>query len=268
MLQSRTRSARKNSRGPGFSPGLSIAPVLLAVALTAVLASGLWWGLLRGSSPDPAGTRASLDFTRIADGPPPTRFDTGQPASSSKSPQDPGSNFVVRNGRLTYQPTTNEVSAAYFSTLDMGAPLTSLGASWVFSPRKGTLGAIALLVSRGLRDAMPPITPPVPVHFVATALNWTLGVAKDENTPLETIAAGDFTAPLREDGATAYAVSIHINGDEVTIDLPDGGRTTVMDPRIAEWRGDYATFEVYSNHGLTDSLGGFERVWADSTGKH
>lgn len=246
--------------------GSRVAPVLLAVTLTAALALALWWGFVRDSHVDAAGIHVSLDFSRVADGPPPSRFDTGQIATSSKWPTDPGSNFMVRKGRLTYQPTTNEVSAAYFSTPDMGAPVTSLGASWVFSPGDGTFGAIALLVSRGIQDPIPPIVPPVPVHFVATAVNWNLSVVKDEATPLQTIAAGDFKEPLKEDNATSYSVSIYIDGGEATINLPDGDKQIVKDPRISEWQGNFATFEVYSNHGLNDSIGGFEQVWADSTG--
>jgi hypothetical protein len=249
------------------SNGSRVAPVLLAVTLTAALAFALWWGFLRDSHPDAAGIHVSLDFTGVTDGPPPSRFDTGQIAASSKSPTDPGSNFMVRNGRLTYRPTTNKVSAAYFSTPDMGAPVTSLGASWVFSPGDGTFGAIALLVSRGTQDPMPPIVPPVAVHFVATAVNWNLSVGQNEARPLETVATGDFAEPLKEDNATSYSVSIYLDGEKATINLPDGGKQIVKDPRISEWQGNFATFEVYSNYGLSDSIGGFEQVWADSTGK-
>lgn len=251
-----------NFRGDGSR----VAPVLFAVALTAALILALWWGFSRGGRADAAGTFVRLDFARVADGPPPGRFDTGQIASSSNSPTDPGSNFIVRDGRLTYQPTTNEVSAAYFSTPDMGAPVTSLGASWVLSPGQGTFGAVALVVSRGIKDPLPRVVPPIPVHLVITAVNWHFSIAKDEVTPLETIAEGFFKEPLKEDSATSYRVSIYIDGEEATINLPDGDRRTVKDPRISEWQGNVATFEVYSNHGLTDSIGGFERIWADSTG--
>ncbi len=58
-----------------------------------------------------------------------------------------------------------------------------------------------------------------------------------------------------------------MNGETATIELPDGDRQEVRDPRISEWQGNYATFEVYSNDGLVDSVGAFERVWADSRSK-
>ncbi|OBB73338.1 hypothetical protein A5759_15640 [Mycobacterium sp. 852014-52144_SCH5372336] len=239
---------------------------MLAVALTAVLTGALWWGLRQDGSAAPSGSHVYFDFTRASDGPPPARFDTGQRANYSTSPTDPGSDFSVNTGLLTYHPTIDQVSAAYLSTPDMGSPVASLGASWVFSPGRGTYGAVALLVSRGTRNAMPPIVPPVALHFVATAVNWTLAVAKDEETSLETLAAGRFEKPLREDGVTSYTVSIGIDRDRAAIELPDGDRQVVIDPRIWQWRGNFATFEVYSNHGLTDSIGGFNGVWARSTG--
>lgn len=244
--------------------GSRVVPILLAITLTAVLALVLWWGFARDGHADSAGIRVSLDVSRVADGPPPTRFDTGQIATSSKWLTDPGSNFMVRNGRLTYQPTTNEVSAAYLSTPDIGAAVTSLGATWVFAPGKGTFGAITLLVSRGIREPIPPVVPPIPIHFVVTAVNWNLSVGTDEATPLETIAAGDFKEPLKEDNATSYSASIYIDGEEATINLPDGNKRIVKDSRILEWQGNFATFEVYSNFGLSDSIGAFEQVWANS----
>lgn len=251
---------------PRRGDGSSIGAAVLAVALTAALTGVLWWGFQRDGSAAPPGSHVYVDFAGASDGPPPARFDTGQHASYSTSPTDPGSDFTVRGGLLTYRPTINQVSAAYLSTPDMGSPVASLGASWVFSPGRGTYGAVALLVSRGTRNAMPPIAPPVAVHFVATAVNWTLAVAKDEETSLETIAAGRFEKPLLEDGATSYTVTIRLDQDQATIELPDGDRQVITDPRIWQWRGNFATFEVYSNHGLTDSIGGFNGVWARSTG--
>lgn len=259
-------ATRIQPTSPRRGDGPGIGPIVLAVALIVALTGALWWGFQRDGSDDRSGSHVYFDFTSVSDGPPPARFDTGQRADYSTSTTDPGSDFTVRGGLLTYRPTINQVSAAYLSTPDMGSPVASLGASWVFSPGRGTYGAVALLVSRGTQKAMPPIVPPVAVHFVATAVNWTLAVAKDEKSSLETIAAGRFEKPLREDGVTSYAVSIRLDRDQATVELPDGDSHVVTDPRIWQWRGNFATFEVYSNYGLTDSIGAFTGVWARSTG--
>ena len=244
-----------------------LARVLFALGLTVIVAFALYWGFLKdGPSLATNGMRAELDFTKLPDGPPPDHFDTGQPALVSQSLTDPGSSFIVRDAKLTYKPTTGNISAAYFSTPDMGQPISSLGARFVFEPPQGGgSGAITLVISRNVQDSIPQTVPPIPIHFVATAANWNLSVAKDSGSPLELIAGGDLTHPLEQDNVSSYTVSLYLDGGQVTLDLPDGTRQIIKDARISEWAGNFATFEVYSNDGLTDSIGGFQQIWADST---
>ena len=71
-------------------------------------------------------------------------------------------------------------------------------------------------------------------------------------------------SPLTVDGATTYQASMSIDGSRATINLPDGSRRNLNDARISQWRGNYATFGVYSNSGLNDSVGAFEAIWATS----
>lgn len=244
-----------------------LARVLFAVILTGILAFALYWGFLRDNRAESgAGMRIELDFTSLPDGPAPTQFDTGQPTLLSQSPSDPGSSFVVRNGALTYKPTTPDTTAAYLSTPDMGAPVSSIGARWVFQPSEGTNGSIALAVSRGVQKSIPQPVPPIPIHFVVTATDWHLSVLQKPGSTPDIIAQGSFNQPLTEDSTTSYEVSLYMDGGQVSVTLPDGTKKIVKDARISEWRGNYATFEAYSNNGLTDSIGAFQQVWADSTG--
>jgi hypothetical protein len=247
--------------------GRQLGGVALAVLLTFVLAVALWWGFLRdGNAAAAQGSRVTLDFAAVPDGAPPATFDNGQPLTVSQSPTDRGANFFVSRGRLSYKPTVEGPAAAYLTTGDLGAPVRSLGASWVFAPGAGSHGAIALVVSHGIRDVYPPPQAPCPIHFVATATNWNLSVLKDDSSRLEPIAAATFAKPLAEDGTTVHTVKITVTGEKAAIELPDGSRQEVRDPRISEWEGNYATFEVYSNDGQTDSIGAFERIWADARG--
>lgn len=241
----------------------------MALVLTAAVALSLYWGFLRDDSALTAnGMRVELDVRNLPDGPAPGTFDGGQAALSSVFPADPGATFAVRNGRLTYRPTIPEVTAAYFSTPDMGQPITSMGATFVFEPGQGTVGgAVALIVSRGVQKAIPQVVTPLPIHYVVTPRNWTLSLTRTADIPLETIAAEDFAVPLAEDGTTTYQTSLEIQDGQLIIHLPDGNRRTVRDSRISEWLGNFATFEVYSNNGLSDAVGGFEHIWADSTGR-
>jgi hypothetical protein len=244
--------------------GSIVGRILVALVATCLVAAGLYWGFLRDGESDAArGTRVELDFSRLQNGAAPTNFDTGQPAVISQNPDDPGSNFVVRDGKLTFAPTKDGVAAAAYTTPDMGAAVTGIGARWVFEPRDDPRsGAIGLQVSRATQPQLPSVVPPVPIHFIATPINWNLSVKKDDATPLEPIAAGDFKEPLKVDGTTAYEADISIDGGRVTIKLPDGTERRVDDARVSQWRGNYASFSVWSNDGLTEAVGGFEKIWA------
>lgn len=52
------------------------------------------------------------------------------------------------------------------------------------------------------------------------------------------------------------------HGAQVPVGLPGGTDKTASDPRFSDWRGSFATFELYSNHEATDSIGAFEKIWA------
>ena len=240
--------------------------VVFALVMAAVVAVALWWGFLRENAPLRApGIRVEADFTRAPDGPAPDHFDGGQRAAVSASPDNPRDQFRIIHGRLTYQPTTQGTAAAYFSSPDLGASVKGIGARFVFRPGSGTRGAISLVLSRGIDKHDPPMIRPLPVNFVVTPLNWYISVARSDGAPLDVVAASNFSQPLREDGQTAYEAHLTIDGAQVTVDLP-GTHIRVSDPRFSEWQGSFATFELYSNHGTTDSIGAFEKLWATGSG--
>lgn len=252
---------RRRTRRP-LRLGLQIA---LAVLLSVVVTGALWWGFDRERAPAAAqGISVEATFADYPNGSAPERFDGGEPARVTGTPNDPGARPQILDGRLTYQPTGEETAAGFFSTPDLGAPVRSLGARFVFRPSGGTKGALALVVSRGIDTNFPPTIRPLPVHFVLTPANWNVSVTHSAGDPLDVIAAGDFPEPLAEDGSTAYEARITINGSELTLDLPKGVHRTVSDPRISEWQGSYASFELFANHGLTDSLPALEKIWASA----
>lgn len=247
--------------------GARLARVLLALALTAAAVFALYWGFIKNDPGDGAsGMRVELDFEGLPNGSPPGNFDTGQVATASATALSSGAPFVIRGGKLTYEPITNDVWAADLSTPDMKQPVSSLGGTFVFGEPtpEGGAGAVTFAVSRNVAPTFPQAVAPIPVNLVMTPANWKLSVGKDPGSPMEDIAAADFTEPLKQDGQTPYTVSIRLDGGQVTIELPDGSRPIVKDARISEWAGDYATFGLYSNNGQADSVGGFRQVWADS----
>lgn len=246
------------------SPG-AIVEIGFALVLAVVVAVSLWWGFLRENAPLGGGIRVQADFTGLPDGPAPNHFDGGQPATLEASSGSPGDKLRIRDGRLTYEPTTQGTAVAYFSTPNLGSSVKSVGARFSFragsGPRSGTQSAVTLVVSRGIDERVPPMVAPLPVNLVVTPINWNISVARVDGQPLEVVAAGNFKEPLREDGNSSYDVRLRIDGAQVTVDLPETHRV-VTDPRFSEWQGNYATFELFSNHGAADSIGAFEKIWA------
>jgi hypothetical protein len=241
----------------------SLAEVGFALVLAIIVAVTLWWGFLREHAPMGAapGIRVQADFTAMPDGPAPDHFDGGQPATMVATPDDPGDRLRIQHGRLTYQPTTQGAATAFFSSPDLGSSVKSMGARFVFRPGSGTSGAITLAVSRGIDKRDPPMIRPLPILFVVTPINWYIGVARTDGAPLAVVAADFLPHPLREDGQTPYEARLTIDGADVTVDLP-GTHRRVTDPRFSEWQGSFVTFELWSNHGATDSIGAFEKIWA------
>jgi hypothetical protein len=236
--------------------------IVFALMLAVIVGVALWWGFLRENAPMGAqGIRVQADFTAMPDGPAPDHFDGGQPATMLVSPDDRGDQLRIQHGRLTYQPTTQGIAAAYFSSPDLGSSVEGMGARFVFRPGSGTPGAIGFMVSRGIKKRVPPVTGSLPIHFVVTPINWYIAVARTDNAPQEVVAADSLPQPLREDGQTVYEAHLTIDGAQVTVDLP-GTHRIVTDPRFSEWQGTFATFELFSNHGATDSIGAFDEIWA------
>jgi hypothetical protein len=240
----------------------TLAQVVFALVLAVIVAVTLWWGFVRENAPlAPPGIRVEADFTTMPNGPAPNRFDGGQPATVAASPDDPGNQLRIEHGRLTYRPTTQGSAQAFFSSPDLRSSVKGIGARFVLRPGSGTLGAITMVVSRGIDKRPPAMTRPLAINFVVTAINWNISVSGTDTSPLEVVATDSFRQPLREDGKTAYEARLTIDGAQVTVDLP-GTHRRVSDPRFSEWAGSFATFELFSNHGATDSVGAFEKIWA------
>lgn len=249
------------SLGAGRAHGL-LSQIAYALVLAIVVAVTFWWGFVREHAPmAPRGIRVEANFTVMPNGPAPDHFDGGHPATVIASSGAPGDQLRIRAGALTYQPTTQGTAAAFFTSPDLGSSVTGMGARFVFRPGSGSSGAIAFVVSRGIDDRVPPTIGPIPIQLVVTPINWNISISRTNNAPLEVVAAGDFEHPLREDGETRYEARLRVHDDRVTLDLP-GTHKVVSDPRFSEWQGSFATFELFSNNGATDSIGAFDTIWA------
>ena len=163
-------------------------------------------------------------------------------------------------GKLTNEPMVSGRAASYYTSASLGAPITTIGARWTFTSRGGTPGAVGLLVSQTA------LNPPLPIHLSITPFLWSFGVwPPDRAAGLQTLQEQHFRVPLKQDGTRVYEAQIEITGERAYIELPNGEHQVIRDHRIAEWAGSFATFEAYSDHGLTDSRVGFTEIWARSS---
>lgn len=204
---------------------------------------------------------ARLSFQDVPNGAAPLDFG-GAPGSIRTDPaDDTGAALRVIDGKLTNEPTTAGRTASYFTSADLGGPVTTIGARWTFTPRGGTSGTMALVVSQAALDF------PFSVHLVVTPELWSFGVwpPKDAPSPgLHVLQTERFDAPLVQDGRHVLEASVEIEGPRVDIALPNGERRVISDQRINDWAGRFATFEAFSDRGLTDSRVGFSEIWAKS----
>jgi hypothetical protein len=208
---------------------------------------------------------ARLNFQVLPDGPPPANFGPGPALLSAAPPDGAATELRIVGGKLTNESTVSGRAAGYYTSASMGAPITTIGARWTFTPRAGTPGAMALVVSQTA------LHPPFPVHLVITPNFWSFGVwPSDGMVPgeLHTLQCQRFRVPLKQDGTRIYETQVEIDGERAHIELPHGQRRIVRDQRIADWAGSFATFEAYSDHGLTDSRVGFTEIWAQSSRVH
>ena len=206
-------------------------------------------------------TRAEIDFRGFPDGAAPLSFGPGEASLRSSPSEDAGAQLRIVDGKLTNMPVIESGTAGYYTSPDLGGTVTDLGARWVFTPRGGTPGTMAMLVSQSALDF------PFAVHLVITPGTWSFGVWPPHGEPeqgLQVLQSEAFTAPLAQDGVRVHEARVKIEGERVAIDLPDGQHRVIRDPRIAAWSGHFATFEAFSDHGLTDSRTGFTEIWAFS----
>jgi hypothetical protein len=229
---------------------------LLAPTLALLLALEM-----SGSPANASAAEARLNFQVLPDGPAPAIFGPGPAVLTVNPPDNHQTELRIVGGKLTNDSTVPGRAAGYYTSADLGGPITSIGARWTFTQRGGTPGSMALLISKKGPSR------PFPVHLVITPNRWIFGVWPPDGAEpgaLQTLQEQYFPEPLSQDGTQVYETRVQITGARADIDLPDGEHQVLVDDRIAQWAGSFATFEAYSDIGLTDSRVGFTEIWAQS----
>ena len=113
---------------------------------------------------------ARLNFQVLPDGPAPANFGPGPALLTASPPDDAPTELRIAGGKLTNESTVSGRAAGYYTSASLGAPITIIGARWTFTPRGGTPGAMALVVSQTALHA------PFSVHLAITPNLWIFGV--------------------------------------------------------------------------------------------
>lgn len=168
------------------------------------------------------------------------------------------SDMTVEGGRLVHGESTGGRGASYLET-ELPGDVQRIGAVVEFadSPTPGAVALIAwedsLVQSRTVRNTLPRSG----LHFVAFPGQWHVGIIDPDAAELETIiGSGKFP---RAKGPQEFDVVR--DGDTVRVTDPSGTVTKVTDPRIAEYAGPWANWELYELDG-DFAPASFLRVWA------
>lgn len=203
--------------------------------------------------PGEAGPAFIADFTTQPDGPP---ADPRLVLYETSRGADPAQQLTVIDGALQTQATENLVGA--YAEVDLGAPVTRIGAVFEFTGGTTRGGAIALPVwTRTFSDSQE-FVPDSPSHLVLAADWWGYGVYEDNH---QVVLAQSRISPALPSN-TVLRLDIELTGDTATLHLPNGTTAAVTDPRIAE-PAQFATFESWQMDAATMARVRIEQAWAD-----
>jgi hypothetical protein len=152
-------------------------------------------------------------------------------------------------------------NAAGYLEARMAAPVTRIGAIASFhSVNSGAIGLLSwansLVAARGKGSPGP--APNGGMHFAASSAEWILSIWDSAANAIDTLLEGPLS--LRADG-TEYPFEVVREGDTVTVRLPDGTTHSASDPRIGQWSGPWACWELYEA-GQTRVPATIEAIWA------
>jgi hypothetical protein len=168
----------------------------------------------------------------------------------------------IQNGLLVHGPPIRAPAASYLE-VELSNNISTIGAEAVFSEPSG---AVALVVwQRSVVEAWQNRSelsfPRAGLHFVAYPNGWHLGVYTGDSEDI--IKTVTYSRPLVTDGRTRYRFELRKRGDDAWVDDPISGESEVIrEPRIAEWAGPWACWELYE-HTTNLKPAAFASVWAN-----
>jgi hypothetical protein len=230
LTERRFRRLRIN--GAACAGGIALAVVLGSIAIATVPTGS---GASYAEEDRLFADFSSAQLQKTNDGTSLAIYDNGGNASG----------LAAVDSELTHGAPTRHNAAGYLEAR-MGAPVTRIGAVAAFHSENS--GAITLVLwSDSLVAAHDKKSPgPIPnggVHFAADNKSWNLGVWDSAANTVQVLLHGTLAA-LPADG-TGQGFEVVRYGDTVMVRLPDSTIQATRDPRIAQWSGPWACWELY-----------------------
>ncbi|WP_370064525.1 hypothetical protein [Mycobacterium sp. MAA66] len=201
------------------------------------------------SGPAARDVTIQLNFAALPDGRIPDHL--GNVALSTVEAGRSLTPMQVLDGQLRHgAPTDSDASSEMVAELPQ--PVTQIGATIIFPPYSGSV-ALAAWDSQPFPDAKPDAG----IHMVVGPDRWEMSVW-DANAGRDVLAGGNY--PAGKPG-TAQSFQVVRNGDTAVLTTPDGKQHSVTDPRVGQWTGSSATWELYETQpGLTPAS--ISALWA------
>lgn len=195
--------------------------------------------------PSGEGSRVSIDVSKAG-----SQLATlgGFPFAQAETQRN-ATPMVSSGGELRHGAPTTTNAVSYLQLQNQPTPVTRIGATMTFSDtRSGSVALVAwqqsLVNSIRAGRLVGSSIPNAGIHFAADISGWHLGVWDGAASREVVILRGNY-------GATAgVPVSYQVDraGSTATITDPDGVKSSITDPRIGEWTGQWATWELYENN--------------------
>ncbi len=236
---------------------------MLLATILAVLAPGA-----PGARVDPSRAEAFADYSDAPDGAVPGVIASGQEVTAF----EPEFTAEVRNGALTSDYEEAGSAAAYFG-VGLARPVTEMGVTFSFEGAPVRKDSVGLIAWTSALDSFPPAPRSSPVHFTINPVSWAIDVFEEGRMrPLwheylgglpseQAVVAEGMNLPT--DG-TPLEAEWQIEGETVTVYLPNGEVHTVTDPAIGEIEATWPTPELYYDDGAGAPRVAIRSWWANA----
>lgn len=175
-----------------------------------------------------------------------------------------GDEYLTVQDGLLRLPENSSPHGGSYASVDVGAAVHRIGATFSFEPYSEPGGVLALVAWEtdigDSRDAQ--AIPASPLHFTISPTDWALGVFPADSDQLIYLHHELLQTPLVADGKTQYGVQVALDSVRGTATVSLSGRQDVVisDPRLAA-PATLACVEPFLLPGTTDAARPLVSQW-------